>query len=763
MFANPVFLWGLMAAGVPILVHLIFRRKRLAVDYPTLMFLHRVDMKLASRRKVKEILLLVLRVLAVTLVVLALARPGFHAKGAGGGSADCVVIIDNSASMGLLAPAGTRLELARGQAATIVSGLGAEGRAAVIPTVPGDLASEVASLSVDKDRLYQALQALYPTNGSGSLTNALGRANQVFSQTSSGLNREVYILSDFHANTLKDQQALRDAAGGLPRDSTVFLCPVPASVPENNTSVLAVSIDPRPKVAGRVMRLVATVKNNSVREITTNISAGLHDVKPQSAAVTLVAGATQEVPLTLTLGQEGFIWGEVRLDNDDAPYDNVWPFCLEVRGPIRALVIAPMPVNPRHPEQAEAFYLLKALDPTGDGRLSGIHVEHVAPQNMPKDLAAYDAVILCGGHVVPPASIKALETYVERGGGLMVFSTSRDAALAAGHPLQSLLGGKITGELSAIGTQKPFSLQVVRPASQYFDDCRGADGGVEFSEVAVVHALKVEPGPNTDVLAQFFGGHPAILEQKRKLGRVMWWTLSAHADDSNLPLVPQFLSLLHRSVSVFAGAQSMSLSQQAGNPLIFDLSVRWRKDAKPVYPPAVTIFDPTEKTYEVPVEGGRVTWRQTGRVGVYRMAPKAGDKKTAAPPAFSIPPGFALTPDPDERMQEYRRADEVKAALGLAGALIVDPGMDLLATVNITRQGRELFGYFIFAALLAILAEVILANMLGVRMKTPQAPLVGTAPSRAAPAPGLTLAEPARKPAEAPASSTERTAGGVAP
>jgi hypothetical protein len=760
MFANPIFLWGVLAVSVPVVIHLIFRRKRLAVDYPTLMFVRRVDMKLASRRKVKELLLLALRTLAILMVVLALARPGFHAKGKGGASADCVIILDNSATMGLAVGAGTRLEMARSQAAAIIAAMGEEGRAAILTTVTGDDGAEVGTFSVDRERLAHALQAIQPANSAGSLTGALLRTKEIFAQSASGLNRELYVLSDFQANSFRDPQALKDATSGLPSNLVTFFCPVQAAMPDNHVSLVRLSMDPRPKVAGRVMRLVATVKNNSLREIATTLTATMRDIKPITATVTLVAGATQDVPLVLTLGHEGFTWGEVKVDNDDTPFDNVWPFSLEVRGPIRALVVTP--ALPKKAEQSEAFYLVKALDPTGDGRLSGIRVEHVAMQAFPKELDPYDAVVLCGGPSLAQEPLQKLRSYLERGGGLMIFAAPRDVTLASNHPLQGFLGGKITGELAAKGTQKPYQLQTVRPASLFFDDCRTTEGVVEFTEVSVVHALKVEPGPETEVLAQFSGGHPAILAHKQKKGQVLWWTLSAHTDDSNLPLVPQFLSLLHRSVSVFAHAQEPSISQQAGNALILDLSARRQKDAKAEYPAAVTIYDATEKSYEVPVTGGRVTWRQTGRAGVYRMAAKVAEekgaeKKAAAAAMVPVPPGFVLTPDPDESAPEYKSPDEARRLLALESGAVVDAGADLKATVDLTRQGRELFGYFIFAGLLAILAEVLLANMIGVRMKT--APIIQAVPVRRTEEQyGSLLGSPATATAEAPPAPVEAEA-----
>jgi hypothetical protein len=176
-----------------------------------------------------------------------------------------------------------------------------------------------------------------------------------------------------------------------------------------------------------------------------------------------------------------------------------------------------------------------------------------------------------------------------------------------------------------------------------------------------------------------------------------------------------------------------------------------------VYPETVTIFDPAEKSYEVPVVGGRVTWRQTGRAGVYRMEARKSEKKGAPQATIRVPPGFVLTPDPEESDPEYRSPDEVKRALGLPGAIIIDSGADLNALVAITRQGRELFGYFIFAALVLILAEVVLANMLGIRMKAPQELLSTVRRNESTSAPGLSLSGTQPKPEEAPAETGVNT------
>ncbi|HEY3320456.1 MAG TPA: BatA domain-containing protein [Planctomycetota bacterium] len=751
MFANPIFLWGVLGAAVPIIVHLIFRRQRTAMNLPTLMFLRRVEMKLASRKRLKEIILLTLRALAIALLALALARPGFQsAKGVGpsGATADCVIVLDNSASMGLKSPMGTRLDAAKAAATSVISTLGAEGRAAVLTYVYSEPGQQIAALTGEKEKLQKALQTITPTAGTGSISGMLARAAELLEQSSSAPNREIYLISDFQGNAFKDESSIKSAAANLPAKVALFLCPVGGGAPESNASIIGVSTDPRPKVAGRRITLMVKVKNNCQHEMTTSVSAALKDQPPQQINATIQSGAVQEVPLPITLGQEGFLSGEIKLDPDDANFDNVWPFCIDVRGPIRVLVVSPG--GEKREEMEESFYLRKALDPTGDGRLSGIRVTHFSQQNAPQQtLDGYDAIILCGCFGLPEPTLKLLDGFLQRGGGLMVFGGRRDLGLMDKHPLQKFLLGKISGETSAPKDQNPLGLRALQMASPYFEDSRTLEGRVEFKEVSMLKALKVTPVEGASVIAEYTNGQPAILVQQRGAGRIMYWTASPNAEDSNLPLMPSFLSLLHCSVSVLCNVQSQNIERKAGQPMLLDLSSAITKEALPT---VVTVFDPEEKSYEVPMVGGRMAWRDTGRVGIYRMQAKgvapasapagrdAGTTRavTRAGPSL-IPPGFAVVPDADEGDPSYVPAEEVKKMLGMKFSYVIPAGTDVVSVVGQTRQGRELFGWFIAGSLLMVLAEAMLANAIGTSSRqkgpAPAAPVVARVPE----GPGLKL------------------------
>src|SRR5438876_12199219 len=103
-FLAPVFLAGLAALAIPLLVHLIQRERKRVVEFPSLMFLRRIPYQSVRRRRLRNWLLLALRAAALTLIVAAFARPlvrqGPPAVATAAGAREAVALLDRSASMG---------------------------------------------------------------------------------------------------------------------------------------------------------------------------------------------------------------------------------------------------------------------------------------------------------------------------------------------------------------------------------------------------------------------------------------------------------------------------------------------------------------------------------------------------------------------------------------------------------------------------------------------------------------------------------------
>src|SRR3954465_14755996 len=102
-FLAPAFFAGLLAIAIPVIIHLINRERKVVVEFPSLMFLQRIPYRSVRRQKIRHLLLLILRCLAVALLVAAFARPFFerkHTAIGASGAREVVILLDRSSSMG---------------------------------------------------------------------------------------------------------------------------------------------------------------------------------------------------------------------------------------------------------------------------------------------------------------------------------------------------------------------------------------------------------------------------------------------------------------------------------------------------------------------------------------------------------------------------------------------------------------------------------------------------------------------------------------
>src|SRR6266540_2388532 len=156
-FVAPLVLVALGALAVPVFVHLIQRERKRVVEFPSLMFLRRIPYQSVRRRRIRDWLLLVIRLTALTLIVLAFARPFFRrdalAAAAQNGAREAVILVDTSYSMGY----GDRWSKAQAAARDAVNALGPGDRASLVFFSSG--AEVVVRSAGDKGRLSSALAA----------------------------------------------------------------------------------------------------------------------------------------------------------------------------------------------------------------------------------------------------------------------------------------------------------------------------------------------------------------------------------------------------------------------------------------------------------------------------------------------------------------------------------------------------------------------------------------------------------------------------
>ncbi|MEI7954936.1 MAG: BatA domain-containing protein, partial [Verrucomicrobiota bacterium] len=101
LFLNPLLLWGLLAASIPIIIHLLNRRRHKTIHWAAMQFLLKATRESRGKKKLRHFLILACRTLGLAALIFAAARPIVSGLlGWGGGSIDVVVLVlDRSASM----------------------------------------------------------------------------------------------------------------------------------------------------------------------------------------------------------------------------------------------------------------------------------------------------------------------------------------------------------------------------------------------------------------------------------------------------------------------------------------------------------------------------------------------------------------------------------------------------------------------------------------------------------------------------------------
>ena len=228
-FLNPLYLFGLAAAAIPILIHLFTRKRPREVHFPSLEFLTEVNQSEIRRLRLKQWLLLLLRTLAVAALALAMSRPALKGTTAPGGRAatTMVVLLDQSGSMGAPAASGRSLV---GEAKRLVEELLTTlGPQDELLLVPYDLAAHPVTPrpSADAGRVRAAAQALEPTAAATDHARALEFAASALA-ASHALNRELFWISDFQASGFQRGGAtVAPAAPDGPWDrARVYLLPL---------------------------------------------------------------------------------------------------------------------------------------------------------------------------------------------------------------------------------------------------------------------------------------------------------------------------------------------------------------------------------------------------------------------------------------------------------------------------------------------------------------------------------------------------------
>lgn len=730
-----------LAAAIPLVLHLISNVRAEEAQFPTLRFLKMSMEKTARRRKVQNLLLLLLRMAVLALLAIALSEPFSKAIGgwASGRRYASILVLDNSMSMAARKGGGTtRFAEATAQAQALLSGKSRPTTATVLPTngpaVSQDLLTSLDSLRKGIDRTGIAMAR-------APLANKVAKALEMLADKSLPQQKAIYIFSDLQKITFDGLIALPELSAG---EDVHMLVVNSAPAEVSNVAVTNLEIKGLRVVDSR-MEFTATVVNSGrtkrVVSVGLRVEADKGTWRSPPRQVSLrpagTEGSSTQVRFYHRFSKPGMVLGQVALDipvgsagaggdtlaqGDDLPMDNVRRFSLIISDRVKAL-IAPGPAD-KGQVMGAATMLGIAIDPYVGGSRPWSIISKTVPatQVTEADLQKVHAVFFCNVPTFTATQGRAIEEFT-RSGGTVVFFLGPDVEIDNynQHFLQEVKaeGGLLPAQLQpAVGDVGP---QARALRVDFMDvEHRYLSGLFENRQdyltviVQRYFRLKRLPRPGA-TLIRLENGDPLLMTKMFGKGRVVLCATTASPRWSNLPITGLFLPLVVRITLLAPPTMGRSETYLAGSPVMIRPAPAPGTKLPPGSVVKVTLpldqADTVPQTVPIPVEetaeGYLAKFSDTNRLGVYRW-------QVAAPGIGEPPQGaFVVNPSGTESNLAPMSEEQFKGAMAKRGLkrVYVAGSLDEVNTAAAAdTKGRNWWDLILAFVIFVLVVEAVVAN-----------------------------------------------------
>jgi hypothetical protein len=731
-------LLGLAAVALPVLAHLLSRRRYDVVQWGAMQFLD-VGRKTRRRIRLEQVLLLMLRMGMIAILALGFARPwlsgGFLANHTSKQNRDVVIVIDGSSSMGWQGKAQTPHSTAVQWAEQFLDTLRAGDSIALLES--RDVVRPVVEpLTTDQKRIRTALEELPPPRGSSDLAEAAADALRLLAG-GSHLARDVVILTDGQARGWAADDTIRwelfdDLRQQISSPPRVWVVEVGDHGPnETNFSVDRLQLS-REMVAPRFPVRVRTKIHRSGGEGSLSRKVYLEIDGQRLADSTvqtppLAAGSEFSVEFEHRFPSPGSHVLSVVLDEDDLPADNRADAAVEVAAALPVLLVDGDPQL--DPTRTETFFARAALSAseidTPLVQASTIRAEELTAER----IRNMRVIVLANVRRLTPLQLSLLETHVADGGGLLVAAGDKVDANFYNESLYRVGRGLLPAQLVEIKSEpadNPLAIHVDSLSLELpeYAALRTDKGGTlalaRFSKWwRVAPALKpaVFAGPaGVDeieglelsaalVEAKLSTGDPFLVSRTCGRGRVLLMSAPLDSDWSTLPAKQDYVPFLHELMFSLARGSTARRNVQIGEPLLTPTSpdFDWKR---------MRFYTPDGKEERVDRAGDDAhplaRLNDTAIPGIYTLAPQG------------LAPGQRRT-EGEQFVVDYDRGESDLAPLDAAqqAALISKGRMQFVKTLDELERdmyaddARAEFWYLMLLLILGLLTfELVMTRWL---------------------------------------------------
>lgn len=708
-FLNPAYLIGLSLLAIPLAVHLITRRTAREIAFSDLRFLREALMRRKRQLRLENRNLLLLRMLVFLLLVFAVSKPVLRFSQTRivreGDQSASVIILDHSYSMSCVENGVVRFDRARQLALDVLKGLREDDLVSFI------LASEspevvYANLPAANQETRIAIETSQVSYRTGDLASALALAEGVLRESEAG-HREVYVITDMQRKAF---ERITPPAQPVPPQERLDLYLLSVGFPDTgNIALTGVDLRPRRVVPRGDFQLTfsgSTYGNVHPRFTSLTMQSTGRGLTETSIPVKSNADFAQS--FNERAGEKGYSLIIARIEDEVLTVDNTRYLAVPIEEPGRVLLVEG---NPRLLRRDwDTFYFERALKIYSSGMTGGrsyeVFTQGVVQELTTLDTSIFDLIVLANVPRISREIVRKLESFVQRGGNLILAFGSRVDLQAYNERMTpGLLPGTIRRVVES-GRRPPYRIMAFRDKEEPLKTFSEAKQG-DLTLPLFTHFVSLQPasGVSTQVMAQYETGDIALMEHSLGRGKVIIWSSSLDADWNDLPLRPLYLPFWGEILDYLESSAVPSPNYEIGDTveIAFDFS------AEAANLNSIKILMPNDEMESLEVDTSRGSYRayfaSTRLPGFYRIQVPEGRGVNRVYPAI-----FAVNVSPDDSNLTWVSDDEIEEKLSGWTVKRIDEPRRAMGILAAARQGHPLWDVFLLIMMIGLTAETLYAN-----------------------------------------------------
>lgn len=680
-FLNPAILIGLFAASIPVIIHLLNLKKLKNVEFSTLMFLKELQKNKIRKIKIKQWLLLLLRVLIIIFIVLSFARPTLKGVNIAGvtsaAKTTSAFLIDNSFSMSVIDQQGSFLNQTKNLTEKIIS-LHQEGDEIFVKFLGSDSLSE---LNISNDNFLNSIESNNISFLKPDLMQNLISAAELVNKNKN-FNREIFLFSDFQRNLFNSDIEKKNFSE-LFNNRVKLYC-----FPFRKEDIFNLSIDeivPENQIIqkGNNLNFIVTVTNHSQQNLDNRfLSLYLNDKRVAQKSFNINANETQKINIETTLYNDGFLKIYAEIETDDVEFDNKFFLTINIPDNITILIF--------RNEISSPDFLKLALQSLPDNKIK--ITEKNVLQKPSVQLNDYDVIILVSDYY---DDLSQLKNYVEQGGSIVIIPPNKLNLNNFNLIIRSLGLGEFENIFS---TEKNSALQFDKVDFEHpvFKDLF-AQNQKKIDSPSITKFLKNSSLKGTSIIS-LSDNSKFLVENKIDKGKVFLFNSAINPEWSDLQLKSIFAPLIIKSVFYLSQKDFNSYQLKAGEEFIFNISK--------IKAPKLIIERPdgTEDYFQLNESNSKILkYNKTNLAGIYNLLNEQ-----------QLLTSFSVNHHQSESKQDYLSFEEFSKLLNnfkfSAQLTEIKPNQNPIEKINQSRFGTELWKLFVLLTIIVAIIEMIISR-----------------------------------------------------